>query len=535
MTNVLKFDVYTLCSVGSYKLKSVSDPQHGTLTKNSDGTYGYTPDADFTQDSFDLVYEVTIGGKTYTRTLVVKLSANYNYIETVTYNADESMRKTPVQDAITRLEREDNVLSSGIANNFTSSTATGDNLTRFRASVVFPFSKNVTFMVYGDDQTLLNVKGETAYTNAYVGNLDAAKNQTANKLTVSVKAGEPLKIEAYCFNNGGNGGLQLKYSTDNGATYQDIPKSYCYGYNVSSAYIEAASKTKTNVYPAYVDFGNLYLNKWYTRNSVKSALPVSAEILDDNGDPVKLVNGAEFNAMIDGTTSTWCHTAWQGAITAFPHNIFITFAETASFNEIKFSFRNDPIGEYEIYTSADGEDYQLVYVGKNTMQSSNASSFSVSFDTSVTAKYVKIVVRSQSAGKAFYNISEIEFLQTLNMGTDYNAFSALNALFSYNKAWKVLPGSYANTAAKYTANGTVKFYLKGTDLMLFSTNGESKIKIDGATYIINANESDRSPSFIINGLSDGIHLIEIDAKDMTFDLIKTTGYLCNADGSKGSH
>ena len=365
--------------------------------------------------------------------------------------------------------------------------------------------------------------------------MDVAKSQEANKITVSVKEGEPLKIEAYCFNTGGNGGLQLKYSTDNGATYQDIPSSYCYAFNASNADIAAASKTETNVHPAYVDFGNLYLNRWYNTNSVKSALPVSAKILDDNGEPVKLVKDADFNAMIDGTTSTWCHTAWQGDITSFPHNIFIEFAESASFNEIKFSFKNDPIGDYEIYTSEDGVDYQLLYIGKNTMQSSNASAFSVSFDTSVTAKYVKIVVKSQAAGKKFYNISEIEFLQTLDMGTEYNAYSSSNALLNYDKKWKAVSGNYVNTTAKYTNKGTVKFYLKGTDLMLFSTNGESKIKIDGVTYTIRENRSDYSPSFIIDGLSDGIHLIEIEANDMTLDLIKTTGYITNANGSTVSN
>ena len=356
---VFKFDEYTLASTDNYKLKNVTDPQHGKLTKNGDGTYSYVPDSDFTQDSFDLVYEVTIGGKTYTRTLVVKLTSNYNYIETVTYKADDTMRKMSVQDAVDQLVKEDNVLSSGTVNNFTTSTAAGDNLTYFKASVVFPFTKNVKFIVFGDDKTLLKIGDKTAYTNTYIANLDNAKKQEGNTLTVSVKEGEPLKIEAYCFNTGGNGGLQLKYSTDDGETYQDIPSGYCYGFNASKADIEAAGNTKLNVYPAYADFRNKYLNKWYTSNSLR--VPASSiECLDNDGEPVKFVDGTDINAIIDGDISTGAHTAWRGTITPYPHNYYISFAEKASFNEIKFSFMNDAFADYEIYTSDDGVDYKLL-------------------------------------------------------------------------------------------------------------------------------------------------------------------------------
>ena len=171
---------------------------------------------------------------------------------------------------------------------------------------------------------------------------------------------------------------------------------------------------------------------------------------------------------------------------------------------------------------------------EGTNSKTGTTSFSALFDTSVTTKYIKLVVKSQVAGKAFYNLREIEFLQTLDMGTEYNASSSANSLLNYDNKRKVVSGNYVNTTAKHTDKGTVKFYLKGTNLMLYATSGESKIKIDGVTYTINENRSDYSPCFIIDGLSDGIHLIEIEANDMTLDLIKTTGYVTNADGSMGA-
>ena len=526
-TNVFKFDQYTLCSTENYKLKSVSNAKHGKLTDNGNGTYSYVPDANFTQDSFDLVYEVTIGGKTYTRTLVVKLAPNYNYIETVTYGADESMRKKSVQDAISQLVREDNVLSSGTVKNFSSATATGDNLVHFKATVVFPFTKNVTFMVFGDDKTLLKIGDQSAYTNQYIANVNAAKNLPDNKLTLSVKEGEPIKVDAYCFNNGGNGSLSLKYSTDNGETYQDIPSGYCYSYDASKADIES-SKPELNVYPAYADFTNKYLNAWYSSNSLRT-LASSVECLDNNGEQVKLVDGADINAVIDGNLSTNCHTAWRGTITPYPHNYYISFAEKASFNEIKFSFMNDAFADYEIYTSEDGVDYKLLTEGTNTK--TGTTSFSVLFDTSVTTKYIKLVVKSQVAGKAFYNLREIEFLKTLNLGLDYNAYSSDSALLSYSSEWQTVLGNYVNGQVKHTTDGKVRFYVTGTDFMLYSTNAESRITIDGQTYTIKENRSDYSPSFIIDGLSEGRHLIEIDAKDFNLDMIKTSGYITNVESS----
>ena len=525
-TTVFDFDKFTLCSADTFSLENVGEPHHGKLTKNSDGTYSYVPDSGFTEDSFDLYYKVTLNGKTYDRTLVVKLTANYHYIEKVTYNADQSQTGLSVQEAITEFANDANVSASGAASNFTSGTANGCNLTSFRATVAFPFSKKVTFMVYGDDKALLKIGDKTAFTSAYVGNDAGGINATDNKITMSVKAGELLKFEAYCFNTGGNGSLTVKYSVDDGKKYQNIPSEYCYAYNATKKQVEEASKTEPNIYPAYVDFRNLYINKFYT-NSVKFT-PTSAECLDDDGNPVKTVNGADIMAMFDGDTSTTFHTAWNGQITAYPHNYFIQFDEDAVFNQINFNFQPGyyAIGEWEVWTSEDGVQYTKLLEGNNTSQ----SNFCIPFDNMVSTKYVKLVVKSNSSGQKFTNIREMEFVQTLDLGTSYNVYSSADQALTYDKKWSEVNGLYVNGKAMRTNSGKVKFYLKGTNMMLFATNAKSTIKIDGKTYEIKANDNNRNPSFIIEGLEDGKHLVEIDAKNMSFDMIKTTGTISSADG-----
>ena len=351
---VLNFDEYTLCSTDNYKLTNVSKPHNGKLTKNGDGTYTYTPNKNFTEDSFDLTYKVKVGNKSYKRTLVVRLTS-----------------------------------------------------------------------------------GEV-------------------------------------------------------------------------------SESETKTYPAFVDFRNRYLKLWYSELVTRK--PSEIKCLDDEGNDVRPVNGANPFSMFDGNTSTGFHTAWQGALTPYPHNYYFTFDQEINFDHINFYFQDNgtkgyyAIGEYEIYTSNDGENYKLLTAGIN-----EETNFSVQFDKFVTTKYVKLAVKSNASGNGFTNITEIEFV-----GPNYNVYASHDSLFNYGESsnWTDVTGNYINNTAKYTANGKVSFYMTGTDLTLYSTNAESKITIDGETYTINANDRKRSPSFVISGLKKTKHFVEIEGVDMTLDMIK---------------
>ena len=150
----------------------------------------------------------------------------------------------------------------------------------------------------------------------------------------------------------------------------------------------------------------------------------------------------------------------------------------------------------------------------------------------MTTQYVKLVVKNNASGKNFTNITEIQFL-----GAHYNVYSSDESLFSYDdaSAWTDVVGGYVNGTAKHTSNGKVSFYMTGTELMVYSTNAESKITIDGKTYTIAANDQERSPSFVIGGLKNKKHLVVIEGNDMTFDMIKISSGAEKTQKSSGAN
>ena len=212
--------------------------------------------------------------------------------------------------------------------------------------------------------------------------------------------------------------------------------------------------------------------------------------------------------------------------------------------------------KFDEFTATSGKSFQLVKVSEpehGTLTDNKDGTFSylpdsdfaedsidLTYKVKVGGKSYKrtlvvkliadtVVTAERAAGTKTYstyvdlrNLYLNKWYRDAAMGHDFNVYSSRESLFSYDNIsnWTTVSGNYINGTAKHTDSGKVSFYVTGTDLVLYSTNAESTITIDGTTYTIDANDNERSPSFTIDGLTDTQHLVVIEGKDMTFDMIK---------------
>lgn len=518
--NVFDFVGKTYCSAENATLKKIGTPQNGKLTRNEDGTYSYVMNKNAKEDEFDLVYEVSLNGKNFERTLKVKLVASINFVEKTTYSAENGKN---ILDVI-QTANEETKTSTTITNNFTTGVENGINLTRFRAKVVFPETKKLTFLVYGDDKTYANIDGNEIYTNTYMMLGDALK-QTTNKVKLTVQKDVPILIDAFCYNTGGAGGMYLKISEDD-TTFADIPNEYLYYYDILPSEIEFYSKQTPTNHPTLFNLNTNYFNQFHSNKIDVSRSIKSIKVQTPDGKSVLVNNESSVpENMFDGDTSTQFHTAWQGKVTPMPHEYYIEFENETNISQATFRFWNNGVegyyafGDFELYSSDDGQTFTKFFEGHNTK-----TTCVLDFEKDVTARFIKLVVKSNAIGKNFTCISEIEFAQTYK-GATKNVVSSNGSKLVYNGTWKEEAGMFLNNTSAKSTNGTLKFAVKGTAFAVYSTNDASKILIDGKEYDMGANTVRTSPSFVINDLSDTTHLVEIQGQNIRICAIKTDGQI----------
>ncbi len=518
--NVFDFDGKVFCSAEDFVLKKVGKAKNGTLTKNADGTYSYSMNEGAKEDEFDLEYEVLLNGKKYSRTLVVKLVANTNFVEKTLFSAENGKN---ILDII-QTASDDTKVSSSVTNNITLDVENGINLTRFRAQVVFPETKELTFLVYGDDKTYAKIDGHEIYTNTYM-TFGSALNQPTNKIKMTVQKDVPISIEAFCYNTGGAGGMNLKISED-GTNFSNIPDQYFHYFDLSPEQIEFYQDIAQPKHPTIFSLNENYFNQFYANkiNLRKSIKSITVQTPD--GQEVLVTDGSKTESMYDGNTATQFHTAWTGKITPMPHEYYVEFENEVSFNQITFRFGDNTLegyyafGDFELYSSDDGLNYSKFYEGHNTK-----TTLVLDFEKDISAKFVKLVVKSDAYGRGspFTSITEIEFSQTFLSDTK-NVVSSTDDALVYEGNWTKENGISMNGSTAKTENGSVKFAMIGTALALYSINDISKIIIDGKEYDVAANTDSATPSFVINNLAaDKTHIVEIKANNMLISAIKANG------------
>ena len=516
--NVLDLEGKTLCSADFFILKKVGKPHNGVLTKRQDGKYIYRCNPGAKEDSFDLEYTVTLNSKKFTCVLPVKLVFNANYVKATTYTIDKN--NYSIFDAVKNIDLQ-NKTSEKTLQNVTNSVENGVNITHFETQVRFSEDKDLTFMVYGDDKTLLEIGEKQAYTNNYIGDLQTAINQNGNKIQLHVQKNIPILIEAYCYNVGGIGKMNLLVSED-GVTYSNIANQNFYATYVSENDIEALQRD-VNIYPFAFNLSQNYFKLFYANKINISRHIQNIKVQTSDGQEVLTTPESRLENMFDGSLNTHYHTAWRGKITPFPHEYIIEFDQPQLFDQMKIYFWNNAgeggyaMGDFQLLISQDGQEFDLILEDKNSK-----TVCVLDLEKTYKAKYVKLVIKSSAKQKNFTCVSEIELWQNTNY-ENFNVTASDSNSIVYQGDWKSQSGNFLNGKAAKSFSGTATFVLNGTDLTVYSLNENSKIYIDDQEYIINKNEQSYAPSFIISDLSPQNHVVKIVANDMTLNGLATSG------------
>lgn len=524
----LNFNATTVSTADRFDARLVKNEKNATVVYKGNGIFTITPDGSNNEISFDLIYDVYFDNDDtcYTKTLKVRIQPTINYyVEATVYNVPKgNYNVKQAAEVVT----DENIYKTKIVKGFSVNLENDENLVHYRAKVVFDKTMEVTFMIFGDDQTYMKIGGKEA---ACYSCLVSSQERNAiayegNKITMTVYAYQPVYIEAYCLNwLGGIGSMFLRYSEDN-TTYKDILASNCLNADASQEIIERhIEESKVpHIYENQYNLQKDTLNSVYTSGLNRTGDIKSVKCVDQYGKNVYGQNTDHLiGNIIDGNPSGSWFTA-KFAV-PFPHYYIFEFNEKVSLTNVNIQFFDSSYAgaAYKFYVSEseEKEDYQEIYSVDNSQSKTNMNDF---FETA-TGKYFILEMVEGSKSDNRTSIREISFNQSLDKNEDVNIYSSKETLYTYGEGWEKVRGGFINGYAQKAQSGEISFVLEGTDLLVYSLNKASQLYIDDEIYVIKESKNVNAPSLFLQGLENKKHAIKIVGNEMTFDAVKTTGVL----------
>ncbi|MCO5260573.1 MAG: discoidin domain-containing protein [Crocinitomicaceae bacterium] len=210
----------------------------------------------------------------------------------------------------------------------------------------------------------------------------------------------------------------------------------------------------TNFKLLFLLLGILLYGEYSSAQCVDSKIPKSGwnvHYFDSEEAAGEGANNGKAIYAIDGDSTKFWHTQWQGAQPGYPHEIQINLGSSHDVSGISLLSRYDnPYGkakQYEIYLSNDGTNWQVAQsTGDFTYPNVNAAAQrTYVFFGAVAAQYVRIKLLS-SYGNYYYSvISEIDIYENLTCpATGQN-----NQLATFD----AIPKKYTNDVP-FTVNAT---------------------------------------------------------------------------------
>lgn len=161
--------------------------------------------------------------------------------------------------------------------------------------------------------------------------------------------------------------------------------------------------------------------------ALKEAEEFSKSILDKTGWEVTSFSSQETSGegtngraaqIIDGSTSTYWHSAWQSGSASFPHWFIIDMKQQYTLSGIQFNLSGGTSRHQksiEILAGDDGKNFHSVYV--NTA-CPDAEQYYLKFDSTFKARYFKLVIKSSQSGVVHTRINELQLTHSLDSVVD---------------------------------------------------------------------------------------------------------------------
>jgi len=503
---ILDFDKYLYIPKDfTFKIKNITQPSNGSLTKISDNKYKYvTNDYSNYSGTFKVTIELLNPSiKTKDVTLSINLGFKYPLPEQTLYTYESRIYNTPDEALNANFEGYIEKVDFNVGSTFMNGIS-ANKIGYVRGKILIPEDGTYTFCLRaGRGNHALYISLDNKEYEKKIefsgdkGGFDLNEDHT---FAINAKKGDLIWYKQVTISNNHPDAFTELGWTNNDQAPKTIGKDYLYHMN---AIITDYSFNSDVVYP-YTYNENLV---FYKTN------PNNQRIISFNqgewNDDTKIEN------ILDGNDNTFYHSKQNNFVSNDnPFELVLDLGEEKVWNTIKFVGRKTGVNHipvtFKIYGSNDNNVYDLVDEFSGLKPS--GIEVSTQFKTS-SFRYVKLVVTDTSltTGNKYVCMSRIDFSYEL----DGNNLSC-NTLNYYGK-WSVENNVLSSYGHVVKGNGSFEFDLdkETTGLAILGTTSNNfslKITIDDKTYEVDSSINDNIIFQIALNNSKNKHTIKVAVK-----------------------
>ena len=512
---VLDFEKFLIAPADfEVEILSISNPQNGTLQKQTDKKYLYTPAKDVPSGEFEIKIKLsheTIQTKPIT--LVLNLAQKeptitakkYIYNSRVYNKADDAIANDFAQFASVQEKMTTSTFLNGVANN---------QIGVVEGKIYIPQDGQYTFCLRagrGNNALYISKDGVTFDKMIeFDGNKGGFEIEESHNCSLRLEKGQHIWFRQVVISNGHSDAFtELGWTTDQ-STPVSIPAKYLF--NVEREYTPYVFVT-TNRYPRQNNVAkSVYksdISKW--------------EILSCNmsqwDDTTKIEN------ILQDSTQTFYHNERNNFVSSDnPFELCIDTHDQNVYNSLELYARasgkeNLPC-TFELFGGVDKDNLSLL--GQYTNRNIADKKISVTFEKQ-TLRYFKLVVtdtKASAGGNKYVSIAKME------LGYTFEGELCSPDKLSYYKTMLKIFSPLTNCNATYghliSGDGKIKYTFEGTQIALF-TNQRAEctidVDIDGIkTRIIIGKQSRKEIGYISDLLENKTHNLTITVVDGALDL-----------------